>query len=351
HDVRLSQVKFATESLAFSNVPDEEGTREVLGTPTPAPHHPKWKARQPRDNGAGWDFEDVRDHYLRELFGVDPAALRSRDLGRYFALSRVVPGELMRRVFAEWRSGGSSCGGGLVWLHRDLVQGAGWGIVDAAGRPKAAYWYLKRAWAPRSVHLTDEGLNGLAIHVVNEAREPLAAAVELDMLRADGVACDRARHGVLVPARGTITLNAEAMLGYFSDSTAAYRFGPPRHEAIVARLLDVDGRTLAEDFHFPEGMDLPLRRDAQVRAEARWAEGGSVVASIACDAFLQSVCLACEGFVPDDNHFHLAPRQEKRVVFRPVVPGTARFAARLEALNLAAPVTLRASRDAGDRAA
>jgi beta-mannosidase len=322
----------------------------VLGTPAPQPHHPKWKARQPRDPGAGWDFEDVRDHYLRELFRVDPVALRSRDIPRYLALSRVVPGELMRRVFAEWRSADSACGGGLVWLNRDFVQGAGWGVIDAAGRPKAAYWYLKRAWAPRSIHLTDEGLNGLAIHVVNEGAEPLAATVELDMLRPDGLAADCARHGVLVPARGTLTLNAEAMLGYFADSTAAYRFGPPRHEAIVARLVDREGRTLAEDFHFPEGMDIPMRR-ADVRAEARWTEGGVVVASIVSDAFLQSASIACEGFAPDDNHFHLAPGREKRVVFRPLAAGVARFAAHLEALNLVAPVALSASRDAGDRAA
>lgn len=350
HDARLAQVKFATECLAFSNVPDEEGTTAVLGTPAPQPHHPKWKARQPRDPGAGWDFEDVRDHYLRELFRVDPVALRSRDIPRYLALSRVVPGELMRRVFAEWRSADSGCGGGLVWLNRDFVQGAGWGVIDAAGRPKAAYWYLKRAWAPRSIHLTDEGLNGLAIHVVNEGAEPLAATVELDMLRPDGLAADCARHGVLVPARGTLTLNAEAMLGYFADSTAAYRFGPPRHEAIVARLVDREGRTLAEDFHFPEGMDIPMRR-ADVRAEARWTEGGVVVASIVSDAFLQSASIACEGFAPDDNHFHLAPGREKRVVFRPLAAGVARFAAHLEALNLVAPVALSASRDAGDRAA
>jgi beta-mannosidase len=350
-DARLAQVKFAAECLAFSQVPEEESLERAFGTATPAPHHPRWKARQPRDNGAGWDFEDVRDHYLRELFRVDPVALRSRDVARYLALSRAVPGELMRRVFAEWRSSSSTCGGALVWLHRDLVPGAGWGIVDAYGEPKSAYWFLKRAWAPRAVHVTDEGLNGLAIHVVNESAEPLAATVELDLVRADGVVLDSARHGVLVPARATFTFNSEAMLGHFADSTAAYRFGPARHAVAIARLADVEGRTLAEDFPFPEGLDLPMLGAAPVRTELRWLEGGRVAASVTADAFLQDVRVACEGFAPDDNHFHLAPGREKRLVFRPLGAHAARFEARLEALNLASPLRLRAGRDAKDRAA
>jgi beta-mannosidase len=256
----------------------------------------------------------------------------------------------MRRVFAEWRSPGSGCGGALVWLNRDFVPGAGWGIVDATGRPKASYWYLRRAWAPRAVHLTDEGLNGLAIHLVNDAPEALAATVELEMLRADGVAVDRAHHGVLVPARGAVTLNAEAMLGYFSDSAAAYRFGPPRHEAVVARLLDVEGRTIAEDFHFPAGMDLAVR-EPRVGVQARREGGGIVTATIASDAFLQAVSVSCEGFAPDDNYFHVGPRREKRVAFRPQPGCDGRFEATLEALNLSAPIAVRIERDAGDRAA
>jgi beta-mannosidase len=349
-DARLARVKFAAECLAFSHVPDAATSALVTGSPSPPPHDPRWKARQPRDPGAGWDFEDVRDHYLQELFGCDPQELRSRDLARYHALSRVVPGELMRRVYGEWRPPESGCGGALVWLHRDFLPGAGWGIVDATGRPKASYWYLRRAWAPRSVHLTDEGLNGLAIHVVNEAAEALAATVEVEMLRADGIAVDRARHGVLVPARGALTLNAEAMVGYFADSAAAYRFGPPRHEAIVVRLQDVEGRTLSEDFHFPAGMDLPVR-SAQVRAEARREADGRVSVALSSDVLLQSASITCEGYRPDDNYFHLAPGHEKRVAFLPAAGCNGRFEAILEALNLAAPVAVRIERDAGDRAA
>src|SRR5207248_8354521 len=111
-------------------------------------HHPRWKAGVPRDAGAGWDFEDVRDHYLRLLFDLDPPALRSVDHERYLELSRAVSGEVMAEVFGEWRRGRSPCGGALVLWLSDLAPGAGWGLLDHGGDPKVAYHYLRRALAP-----------------------------------------------------------------------------------------------------------------------------------------------------------------------------------------------------------
>ncbi len=350
-DVRAARVKFATECLAFANVPEPETTALVLGTPTPPPHHPKWKARQPRDTGAGWDFEDIRDHYLRALYGVDPVALRSQDLARYYALSRAVSGEVMRRAFAEWRSPSSGCGGALVWFWRDFWPGAGWGVVDATGRAKPALWHLKRGWAPRSVHLTDEGLDGLAVHVVNEGAEALAATVEVELLRAGRRAAEGVRQDVLVPPRGALSLHLDALLGYFSDSTAAYRFGPPRYDVIAVRLCAPGGAVLGEDFHFPVGMGLPVQHGARVEGVAAWTGEGVVELSLTSDVFLQSVAIASEGFVPDDNHFHLAPRREKRVTFVAADRRAAAFKAHIEALNLAQLVTVRAQRQPGEKTA
>ena len=144
-DARHSEVRFASECLAFANVP---GAHALPGGPSVRAHHPAWKARTPRDLGAGWDFDDVRDHYVARLFGVDPVDLRAVDHDRYLALGRAATGEVMAAVFAEWRRARSACAGGLVWFLRDLWTGAGWGVVDAAGTPKSAYHYLRRALQP-----------------------------------------------------------------------------------------------------------------------------------------------------------------------------------------------------------
>jgi beta-mannosidase len=345
-DVKNARVKFATECLGFSNVPAPEALTQTFGSATPAPHHPRWKARVPRDNGAGYDFEDVRDHYLQALFGVDPVALRSQDLDRYYAVSRVVSGEAMGRVFSEWRSPASECGGGLVWFFRDLWPGAGWGITDSAGRPKAAYWYLKRAWQAVTIRLTDEGLDGLAIHLVNDSAEFLDASVELEMLHGGRVTLTAARKTVLVPARGALTLSADALLGHFTDSTNAYRFGPPKHDVVAARLVRNDtGEVLGEDFHFPAGMDLCRQRGATIDAHAEWRSDGSVAVTLKSDTFLQATHIACEGFTSSDNYFHLSPSRERTISFYPAEGATATmFRAHIEALNLADTVSVRAQR-------
>src|SRR5260370_41495165 len=184
-DARRADVRFATECLAFSTLPDEYAVDTLIeghGTP---PQDPRWKRRTQRDGSVGWDCEDVRDHYLRTLFGVDALAMRYADVPRYLALSRVVTGEVMASTFAEWRRSGSRCSGALVWVLWGLWLGAGWGVVDSEGRPKAAYHYLKRALQPIAVFLIDEGLNGLDAHIVNERAEPLAAELHVELFRGE----------------------------------------------------------------------------------------------------------------------------------------------------------------------
>jgi len=337
-DVKVARVKFTPECLGFSNVPEPE-TLELLGDGA-QPHHPRWKAAVPRDSGAGYDFEDVRDHYLGLLFARDPVAMRSSDLPRYLAASRIVTGEAMARVFSEWRSPRSTCGGALVWFHRDLRPGAGWGVVDSTGRPKAAYWYLKRSWSKRTVRITDDGLDGFALHVVNEADAPLDAIVELELLRGGCVVDAAQPHALRVEARRAGTLQADLLLGRFTDAGNVYRFGPPKYDVIAARLRDAaSGQILGEDFFFPVGLDLSACA-ASVRADAAW-QGDHVMLTLASDRFLQAVRISSPGFTPDDNYFHLVPDREKRVALR--ARGEARECrVDLEALNWTATLTVRA---------
>jgi beta-mannosidase len=317
-DARRSGLRFASECLAFANIPDEPTLTVLAGGPAAIPpkaHAPLWKARVPRDLGAGWDFDDVRDHYLRELFGCDPVALRSFDHERYLALGRVTTGEVMARAFAEWRRGGSSCRGALVWFLRDLAPGPGWGVVDALGRPKAAWHYLRRALAPRTVFLTDEGQNGLYLHVVNERPTPLDGELRLALFLRGQAPVGAGARRVFVPPREALQIPAVALLEGFVDTSYAYRFGPPGHDLVVASLYGEDGGLVAQAFAFPVG--LPRERHADLGLRAVVEEGaGEATLLLESPRFAQSVAIDAPGFAPADNYFHLAPGISRRVPLR-----------------------------------
>jgi beta-mannosidase len=256
-DARAAEVRFAAECLAIANVPDPDGVEAILpGAPLDlVVHHPRWKAGVPRDAGTGWDFDDVRDHYLGHLFGIDAAELRRYDHERYLELSRAVSAEAMGAVFGEWRRGGSPCGGGLVLWLRDLVPGAGWGLVDHAGAPKEAYRALRGALAPTAVWLTDEGLGGIAVHVANDGAEPLAATLRVALYADARREVAGAREEVRLGAHATVSLDLEEMLGRFVDASWAYRFGPPAQDVIVATLEAPGGPApvLSQATIFPAG--------------------------------------------------------------------------------------------------
>ncbi|MGN5480397.1 hypothetical protein ACTMU2_37325 [Cupriavidus basilensis] len=159
------------------------------------------KRRVPRDAGASWDFEDVREHYLRTVYDVDPPRLRYEQPERYLdAFARRGRGGDERRLRRMATRRGRVAT--VVWSgnSRILLPGAGWGIVDALGRPKSAWHALRQVWQPLQVLMTDEGLNGLQLHVINETAQPRALLLELRCLRDGEVAVAQARQPILLRA-------------------------------------------------------------------------------------------------------------------------------------------------------
>jgi beta-mannosidase len=362
-DARAAGVRFTPECLGFSHVPAEASLGMLPGGGVPPPHHPLWKAGVPRDGGAGWDFEDVRDHYVQSLFGLDPVALRSVDPVRYRAVSRAVTGELVLRTYAEWRRPGSGCSGALVWFLKDLRAGAGWGLIDSDGRPKMALRAARRAWARRAVLMTDEGLNGVALHVHNEHPEAWSGTVEVELFRRAHQRIGFAQVPVELAPFGTLTLSADALLGAFTDLNHTYRFGAPKHDVVVARLRelaphavqgegDVEGQgdgeavaagaVLHEDALFPAGHDLGEHADAGLRAVAVPDGAGGVEVTVEADAFLQFVTVESPGFLADDEGFHLSPGVPRVVRFVAEPGNKRRFKAWFGALNAAGTLTVRA---------
>jgi beta-mannosidase len=329
-DVRAAGVRFAAECLAFSNVPDEPGIDL---------NDAAWKAGVPRDRGADWDFEDVRDHYLALLYGVDPVGLRRDDPSRYLALSKAVSGEVMAEVFGEWRRLASPCGGGLVSWWRDVVPGAGWGLVDRGGRPKAAFHHLRRAFAPVAVWTTDEGLNGVAVHVANDTPDGLVARLRVALYHDLELPVGAGEQLLDVPPHSAVERDVEAVIGHFVDASWAYRFGPPAQDLIVVTLEATDGdptRPIAQSFRFPVGRpaDAAPAEELGLRAAVVAMTPDSVTLEIASRRLAHGLRIEVDGFDPDDDAVSIEPGHARRIDLRPTRPGTVFNGGRLTAVNL-----------------
>lgn len=309
-DARLSPVRFSPEALGFSNVPEPQNLSGMSSHGTPPPHAPAWKAGVPRDSNAGWDFEDIRDHYIGRLHGVDPVELRAQDLDRYVMLARTVTGRVMEHVFDEWRLSSHPCAGALVWFLQDLRPGAGWGIIDSDKNAKPVLHHLGRAWAPVRLTILDRGLDGLMVALMNESAQAVSGNVTVRMYNAESNIISEGETGLAAPAGGEALVSVEAVLGHFADPTYAYRFGPLRHAAISAT-LEVDGEVGIDEAALTavHWSDLqrslpPTRLDASVTGD---------VGSIEATGLARSVRLDVTGG-PSPNYFDLVPGQ--RVSFR-----------------------------------
>ena len=319
-DARRADVTFASECLALSNVPEPHAVDALFGDEPIATHTPRWKTGVPRDNGAGWDFEDVRDHYLRLLAGRDALTLRYADPEAYLELSRISSVEVMTRVFSEWRRSGSNTHGGLVWFLRDLVPGAGWGLLDVDGHAKSPLLALRRVWSPTALLLTDEGVNGLRLHVAHEGPSACALRLRVALYRSDGTLVAEAERTLTAAARSRTPYDVDTFLGGFRDVGFAYRFGPRAHDVLLATLHDERGTTIGEAAHLPQ---LPLTPpDADLRAEATRLDDTTVDVAIHAGRLAYYVCVRVPGWDADGGYFHIAPGGTRTVRLRASAAGT-----------------------------
>ena len=332
-DARRAGVRFAAECLAFANVPDRRLIERHM--PGVSVTEPRWKAAVPRDVGASWDFEDVRDHYLKLLFDVDPVRLRSTDAARYLDLSRAIGCLVMERVFAEWRRCGATCAGGLVWQFQDVSPGAGWGVLDSDGRPKPVWYALRRAFRPQQLIFSDEGLNGLDLHVVNERADRLDAVVRLVCWREGEIQIRSAERAISVPGRSKQRLGSQELLAEFFDINDAYHFGPRTHDVVSASLWRPTATGAADliayDHHVLACM--PPVQDLGLQVQARKVEGKWEL-HVTTRRFAQYCHFDLATHDPDDDWFNLSPDIPRVIALRPRADAEPAPVGEVLALNL-----------------
>lgn len=317
-DARTSQLAFATECLAFANIPPVSTLRRAPAGEVPQVHAPAWKSRVYRDLSVGWDFDDVRDHYIERLLQLRPDELRAIDPARHLTLGRAVGAEVMARSMAAWRTAAPRCGGALVWYLRDLWAGAGVGLVDDQGAPKSVLHALRRVQQSHLASIEDRGLNGLVLHLLNETPDAIEGRVEVLVYQHGETQVARHTLAVSVPARGHVRRPVLDWLTGFMDLTQAYRFGPAASDLVVVNWRDEAELVISQALHHAPQQMIAFNGDPGLSAQATLLDDGRVSVQVRSRAAAYGVHFVSFGWQPDDEFFHLSPGNEKEIVFSPL---------------------------------
>lgn len=320
-DARVGRTRFAASCLSFGLVPERPLIRDRFGAATTR-DDASWLAGIARDPGVArvgadglptaWDREQLTAHYAHDLFGVDVEQVRQRDPDRALELLRATAVHVFESVAIGWRRSDSVCRGMIVRAGRDLAAGAGWGVLDADGSRKSAWWGLRRAWASRAVLLSDEGADSIAIHLVNDQPLPWADTLSLQISDPQG-RCETVLHHVEVPARGSRVLWAEELLDGFRDLNHAWRFTPRSCDAVTVTVGDQTSCLL-----MPERLRAAGRPSESVPSgpRATWtptADGHLL--ELGCDRTHAFVAIESHTHTPSDNWFHIGGGTTRRILF------------------------------------
>ena len=338
-DLRRAEPRFIAECLDFSIPPEPTTVEEQFGGDLSTNLESEWKLAIHRDAGSWFNLEGVRDHYAGTLFEVDMAAMWRNDHERALDLGRAAMAEVCAVAAAEWRRPGSPCSGMVMAALRDLRAGPGWGLIDRSGRPKAPWYAVRRCLAPVAVLITDEGVNGLGVHLMNDTADDIDGSLVL-RLYTTSHQVEHVAHEVVVPARSGVEVRADSLFDGFRDLAYAYCFGPRSYELVSADLVDGTGAVLASAGYLPGGPARERDPDVGLQVELAAVDGGAWQLSVSSRRFAEYVSVDVPGYVPDDSWFHLAPGTSRPVRLAPEAGTTSPPRGRVRALNSGAHASL-----------
>lgn len=134
----------------------------------------------PRQRAWGGDEVQYKP-FLDEYFGAHD----DWDLADWVFACQLLQARAMSMSCFWLRANRPRCEGALIWQLNDVWTGHSWSLLDVNGRPKPAYFAVRRAFAPRA--LTIEPFNGV-LHAVmlNETNEEFVGDAVVRRMRFDG---------------------------------------------------------------------------------------------------------------------------------------------------------------------
>lgn len=193
------------------------------------------------------------------------------------------------------------CGGSLFWMFADCWGEVGWTIVDAYLRRKPAWYYVRRAYAPRRLILRAGSEDSITVTLANDTPDDLRFALEVGYVSFNGRTLDVHTHLVSSKACSRSVVATFARSGHDPAGGLWVARAVGREDVSPAVFRALDYREL----NVPE---CKLQFAVAMVGKNRYA------ARVGTDKYAHAVhFILPEGALPSDNYFDLLPGETKAV--------------------------------------
>jgi beta-mannosidase len=234
------------------------------------------------------------------------------DFDDFVYKGQLVQAEALKCAAEHWRRRKFNTAGVIFWQLNDCWPVSSWAVIDSALRPKAAYYYAKRFYAPVLVSCKKEE-GGVSVWLTNDELEGCTGDLTVVLQSFAGRPVWKKRQRFAVGANVSEELLSVGMSAWSTIDSAA-------HYLLVRCRMD-DGVVLENRFYFEEPKHLKLPR---AKVKGRLAEGkdGEIMVIVESSTFAKNVRLEAQGgnAVFEDNYFDLDAGGKKTV--RVLSPGT-----------------------------
>ena len=240
--------------------------------------------------------------------------------------AQLVQAEALRCAAEHWRRQKFHTAGVLFWQLNDCWPVSSWAVIDSRLRPKAAYFYAKRFFAPVLVSFRRRS-PGIEVWGTNDLFQPISGRLVLTLRSFTGKTLWKQQSFVIVPA------NASRVLYRFSPKL--YAGIDPATSYIHAQLFDGKNVVSENRFIFLEPKHLSLPR-ATIKCDVVSVAAGYRHIILRSEVFAKDVRLAVQKGELDvhDNYFDLDPGAPRSLSIRSdLAPGELKRRITVTALN------------------
>jgi len=260
------------------------------------------KDRHPQS--AVMEHHNKQEEGTERLFRFQAAHYRvDSGFNEFSYKAQLVQAEALKTGVEHWRRRKFRTAGSLFWQLNDCWPASSWSAIDSSLRPKAAYYYAKKFFAPILVSFK-RTIRGVEVWISNDLLEKVSGISDLTLRSFEGKVIWKKSFQHIVPPNSSKKI--------FVLDPMVYSKSDPSSHYFLAQFI-AHGLIVSENRLFfvePKYLRLP-----QVKISTSIKRENFLI--LRSSGFVKNVCIEIgrADLVFDDNYFDLDAGAEKKVHF------------------------------------